>query len=206
MDLLSCSHATIVPHVRQIAFPLDSGRLVTPDALFRRISALSALQSIIFKGISLTHTYDSPLMQDAAIILGSLTKLTCLELFYLKIDTFRLLRDVVAACRGLEKLYLDDVVKNHLYPDLPDAEPMSSPCPPLRLLKTCLSQFNEELFEWVVGCTSSLRLGSLCISFATVLEEQPALGRFLRALGPSLRELAIHSHNGIRHEQSELRI
>lgn len=206
MDLLLSSHATIAPHVQQITLALDEGHALMPEAVFTRIGTLYALQSIIFKGLLFRSTHDSLRMQNAVGILGSLTKLTSLELSNLKFDSFRRLRDVVAACRGLERLYMDTIVQNYAHPDLPDAEPTASPCPPLKLLKTYKSQFNNDLFDWAGGAVSSLCLGTLCIAFTTVLEEQPALGRLLRALGPSLRELAIHSYTGIRHEQSELHI
>lgn len=206
MDLVSASHGTIAPHVLQITLPFDGGRLLIPDGVFMRVGALYALQSAIFKGIYRFPTYNIQQIQDTVTVLGSLPKLACLELSNLKLNSFLQLRDVIVACPGLKRLYMDTVTQHHEGSEPPNVEPLALPCPPLLLLKITGCDFNEEFFEWLVACQSSLRLKSLCIGFPVVLEHELALGRLLRVLGPSLQKLSFHRVGMHHHDKCEFLI
>lgn len=101
LDLLSSPHATIAPHVRQIILDLSKERFSIPKSVFVRIGALYALQSITL--IEYTPG-DHPRVEDIVTVLGSLVKLKHLELNYCSLESFIQLRDIVCACRGLERL------------------------------------------------------------------------------------------------------
>lgn len=195
LDLLTSPHTTIGPRVRHITLEFYVELKEIPKSVFMRISALSALQSIALRGI----TYYDPTQADdittvLVTVLGSLIKLSRLELTDIMFQSFIQLRAIVGACRELESLSLYSIRSQRGPQTLRYAYPESSPCPSLQVLRMIDCRFEKQVLEWVGACTP-LRLRSLSIGFDTVVHRGTVLGCFLRALGSNLEELSIQRHD-----------
>lgn len=82
--------------------------------------------------------------------------LTCLELSNLKLNSFIQLHNVIVACPGLKRLYMDTVTQHHEGSEPPNTEPLVLPYPPLLTLKMIGCDLNEELFNLLILCQTSL--------------------------------------------------
>lgn len=162
-----------------------------------RIGTLSALRSVTIRGYT---SGDSPRVEDIVTILGSLVKLTRLELYYFTLGSFIQLRDIVCACRGLERLYifhLGTTYSSPAPPQIPLYVPLESfLLPPLRVLKMTHSLFTEQLLAWLESCAPLLPLSSLWLDLGAVV----LCGRLLRAIGSKLEHLSLQFGDGDRYK------
>ncbi|KZP21411.1 hypothetical protein FIBSPDRAFT_1044164 [Athelia psychrophila] len=218
LDLISSPHETIALHVHKIALRFYGGTHALATPILMRIASLRALESISLRAYSVTMS-GSPPVDGIAAWLGSFANLRRMKLAVFALDSFSQLRDIVGACRRLEDLAISATYcangdsMQHLSPPEPQTlcckQPLSPLFPSLQVLSTINCSFNEQLFECLGGSASSLPLRSLSIGLEAVFRLQDPLGRLLRALGPTLKELHIRCYgdpedNRISYEHIDL--
>lgn len=105
LDLLPSAHVTIIPHVLEITVAFEVHRWeLWDEAIIQRLASLRALQSVIFTEALVPQT--PPMVEAIANTLRSLPNLVSLALIDIPFESFVPLQHIVAACRGLERLYI----------------------------------------------------------------------------------------------------
>lgn len=199
MDLASSSHATIVPHVKRISLILHEGDEVSDSRIVRGckipyttilllgVKTFSSLRSIIILGDRRTKV-DGEVIAE---VLASLLHLKSLVLDDLTLDNFEVLCDIVGSCTGLESLYLTGI--NEISEPAVISQGAPPPCPPLKIFGAMNCAFTARLLAWI-GESQARRPETVFMGGNDVYRHQGRFAKFLRNLGPALKELWIEQN------------
>lgn len=159
-----------------------------PMHIFLRVSNLSALQSITLFGIFRTHV-----PEDAIItVLAGLTQLRSLEIANLNFRSFPGLRDIVASCIGLQRLYINGIRCTERPGQSPTwSHQQQPPCPPLQLLSIVDCTPTPSLLDWVLKDAQACQLRAIFMDGNEAHRHQAKFGALLWNLGSGLQKLCI---------------